>query len=550
LPRGDVSYTESRCHMRIRVLPRVILLCAAPALSLGQSFTLGGHVVNGLTNQSLPGIRVHLYELAVNDGEPLGSHGPAAAPVISDSEGHFIFTRLSRGQYVLQAELPREIYNYGESADPLRRNNTISVGPESEGQEVVFRVLPRASIEGIVRDEHREVPLGSGVHLYRRDRRGGRIELMPDGFTGTDDRGHYTFVDLWPGDYVVCAEPPQPWPANFAPAGTGEVEYRPGGDSLVYTESCYPDPKEKTSLLRLSPGAQQHLDLTLHSAPSITLRPNLNVALFLEDVPRLVPVNASETTGSASDLWQVRNVPPGNYILYTIASGDPDFSKDAGYSMRTPVTVTSQPPALQLVPEKRGRVDVRLHASNGGVLSSDAAAVSFFRFAELTLADRYAPAGLLNTFDAGDYWLSVRPKPPFCVASQTLTGGTLQNGKLTVIPGMSARLDVEVGTNCGAIDIRAISNGASVPFASFLLLVNGTPKEPGDVITGSVGVHGDASISRVPPGRYLLWAWVSNGDGYLGPDLADAAARAVDIVVAAGQTASISIDPMRPGVSR
>jgi hypothetical protein len=360
--------------MQIRVLLRVLLLCAAPGIGLGQSFTLGGHVIDGLTNQSMPGIRIHLYEWAPN-GEPLGSHGPAATPVVSDSEGHFVFTRLSSGQYALQAELPDDIQNYGESADPLRRN-TVFVGPESDGQEVVFRILPRASIQGIIRDEHGEVPPGASVHLYRRDRRGGRIELMPDGFKGTDERGRYTFADLWPGDYVVCAEPPQPWPAYFAPAGTGEVEYRPGGDSLVYTESCYPDPKPQNPLLRLSPGAQQHLDLTLGSAPSVTLRLNLPVLLFLADLPRLVPMYVPDNTGSAGDLLQIRNVPPGNYILYT--SADPGSSQDAGYALRTPVTVTSQPPTLQLVPEKRGRIDVHLHASDGGVLSSDAAAVSFF----------------------------------------------------------------------------------------------------------------------------------------------------------------------------
>ena len=530
--------------MKIRVLLGALVLCAAPGLGLGQSYSLGGHVVDGLTNQPLAGIRLHLYEWAPHDGEPLGSHGPAADPITSDSEGHFVFTHLPGGEYVLQAELPREIYTYRESGDPLRRN-TISVGPEYEGQEILFHILPRATIRGTVRDERSEVLSGVGVHLYRRGRHGGRIELIPAGSTPADDRGRYTVADLWPGDYVVCAEPPQPWPAYFAPTGTSEVEYRPGGQSNVYTESCYPDPQSQNPLLHLSSGAQQNLDLTIGSAPSVTLRPNLNVALYRADLPRLVPVKASDTTGSASDLWQISNVPPGNYVLYAIASGDPNFSYDAGYVVRAPVTVTSQAPPLQLALEKRGRVDFQLHASDGGVLSPDAAAVSFLPSGELTSGDRYAPAGLSNTFDPGDYWLSIRPKPPFCVASQTLTGGTLRNGKVTVTSGMSARLDLELGINCGAIDIRAMASGASVPFANFLLLVNGTPKEPGDVITGSMSAHGDASILRVPPGRYLLWAWVPNSDGYLGPDLTDPAANAVDVIVAAGQTTAISIDPVR-----
>jgi hypothetical protein len=536
--------------MEIQVLLRSVLLFAVPALGLSQSFTLGGYVIDGLTNHALPGIKVHLYELAANDSPPVGSHGPAAVAVPSDSEGHFAFAHLAIGDYVLQAELPHEVYTFGESVDLLHRH-TIHVGPESEGQNILFRILPRATIRGTVRDEGGEILEHASVAIYRRDRRGGRIELMFAGSAGLDAGGQYMIGDLWPGEYIVCGEPPAPWPAYFVPSGDSEVEYHPGGESRVYTENCYPDPKSQGPLFHISSGAQHKRDLTLKSAPSVTLRTNVIVALYPADLPRLLPASGSDDSGSTSERWRIRNVPPGNYIVYALTGDGSGYRGDPGTVVRKPVAVASQPLMLELVPEKRGRIDVHLHGIDGSAMDEGLAAVSFFRFEDLTLADHYGLGGLAHTFDPGRYWLSIRPKPPFCVISQTLAGGTLLNGKISVTPGMSARLDLDLGTSCGTISLRTVSNGAPVPFASFLLLVNGTPEEPGDVITGSMDEHGQASIPRMPPGRYLLWAWMPNADGYLGPNLAEAAARAVEVVVSAGQPALISIDPIRsPGVSK
>jgi hypothetical protein len=536
--------------MRIGFLARAVLFCSAAALGLSQPITLGGYVIDGLTNQPLPGIRIHLYEWASTDPDRVGSHGPAAAPVTSDSEGHFAFPRQAAGDYVLQAELAHEVYTYGESVDPLQMR-TIHVGPESEGQNLLFRILPRATLYGTVRDERGEIVKYASMAFYRRDRRGGRIELMFAGSAGLDDRGQYTIADLWPGDYAVCVEPPQMRPDYFASSGESEVEYHPGGESRVFTETCYSDPKSRSALLHLSSGARQKLDLTAISAESVTVRANLNFALLRADLPRLKPVSAAGTTDSVNERWRIPNVPPGTYIAYSISGDGSGFGGDPGSVVRQPVTVGSQPLVLELHPEKRGTVDVHLHGSDGRVLDADAATVWFFRFDDITLVDHFGLTGLAHTFDPGAYWLSIRPKPPLCATSQTLTGGTLVNGKLTVTPGMSARLDVELGSACGAIEVRAVSNGAPVPFANFLLLVTGTPEVPGDAITGSLDAHGRASIPRMSPGRYLLWAWLPNAEGYLGPDLAGAAARAVEVVVNAGQPALVSVDPIvSAGVSR
>jgi hypothetical protein len=112
---------------------------------------------------------------------------------------------------------------------------------------------------------------------------------------------------------------------------------------------------------------------------------------------------------------------------------------------------------------------------------------------------------------------------------------------------MTARLDVELGRHCGNIDIHTMAGGIAAPFADYLLLLSGTPQEPGGVIEGSSDAQGHASIGVLPPGRYLLWAWLPGAHGYFGPDLADASVKAVEVVVASGQTASVSIAAMQGG---
>jgi hypothetical protein len=53
---------------------------------------------------------------------------------------------------------------------------------------------------------------------------------------------------------------------------------------------------------------------------------------------------------------------------------------------------------------------------------------------------------------------------------------------------------LELGASCGTVDVYAESNGNPVTFANYLLLLTGTPQEPGDVITGSVDGRGHVSI--------------------------------------------------------
>src|SRR5438045_1869172 len=91
-------------------LAAAAVLSVAPATA--QTYSLRGYVVDGLTNRPIAGARIHLFSLY--GGNPVGSNGPDATPVVCDESGRFAFTALPAGGYTVQAELAREVVFYEE----------------------------------------------------------------------------------------------------------------------------------------------------------------------------------------------------------------------------------------------------------------------------------------------------------------------------------------------------------------------------------------------------------------------------------------------------
>jgi len=209
---------------------------------------------------------------------------------------------------------------------------------------------------------------------------------------------------------------------------------------------------------------------------------------------------------------EVPNVPPGRYII-----DERVVDVGGGWVTRREVIVSDEPSALiKLTPVSDAKIEVHLRSSDGATVPAGAATVSFIPTSTGLMALR-----LWRTtdyvLDPGTYWLSISTKQPFCAVSARLAGQEVLRRRVEAAPSMSARLDVELGSHCGGVDIRTVVDGKAVPFSDFLLLASGTPQDPGGVTTGSTDVHGRSSVGPLAPGRYLLWAWLPDGHGYIGP---------------------------------
>jgi hypothetical protein len=537
------------------------LLCLLASPCLSQTFSLHGYVVDGLTGRPLPAVKLHLYDIKENDPTPLYSSGPAVPLVISESDGHFSFTGLSAQQYTLQAELQNEVVLYGETADPLYKINfrRIPVGPEWEDRTILFRILPRATLAGTVRDEFGEPVPGAEVQLYRLDRRGARINLVPVGATGTDDRGQYSIAELWPGDYVVCAA--HPGYRNSAPVGEGPVQYRPGMPTRIYARSCDPDPNSQSSRLRIAAGAQLRIDPVLSSGPAYTVRftdlyrrgpasssGQLWNSLKYNDATEF-EVQLNDDVALPGGGLEIPNIPPGRYVFEARVI---DLAGQGSVARREFIVSDQTPAPVQVTPADVAKIDVHLNNADGGAVGAVSAAVALsFVPTSANLAARTMGSLPNLVLDPGSYWVSIRARQPYCAVSGRLAGQEVLQRRVDLAPSTSGRLDVRLSTRCGSIDIHTVADGNAVPFSDFLLLLSGTPEDPGGVITGGSGPQGQSSIASLAPGRYLLWAWLPDSQGYIGPNLPDSAKDGIELTVAAGETTTVSISPVHSaGASR
>src|ERR1700687_1382016 len=152
--------------------------------------SLSGQIVDGLSSR--PVIDV---ELALGTAK----WESAADPATPDSQGRFVFHGLPPGDYVLSAARPDfgTIY-FGELPDP-GEIKTIHMGPDDEGKAVVFRLIPRSSVSGVVRDELGDPVVAASVSLSRPVWNDGRVTLQQVSQGTTDDRGQFKIDNVVQG---------------------------------------------------------------------------------------------------------------------------------------------------------------------------------------------------------------------------------------------------------------------------------------------------------------------------------------------------------------
>lgn len=197
-----------------------------------------GRVVEAESNRPLGGVAVRLANSTSN---------AAPDPVLTDSQGRFVFRDVPKGSYRLVAwttgyvggsyaqRLPTE--DVGQSGRALVLDEDQRIG------EVVLRLWQYAALAGTVVDETGEPVVGAIVRAATRRIVAGRAKYdWSATFTGgatpttrTDDRGMYRFSALVPGEWLVAvpsvtgALPRQREPAPSAAGPVSLTESSNGG---------------------------------------------------------------------------------------------------------------------------------------------------------------------------------------------------------------------------------------------------------------------------------------------------------------------------------
>ena len=250
-------------------------LCAQPQ-SIGSKpraatgYPIAGVVVSSVTRQPLAGVTV-----AITATE----NRQSSQTMQTAADGRFAFPSVPAGKYSLTASA------HGYRAQGFNQHGNfftgIAVGPDLDGGNLVFRLVPDAAIEGLVTDDDSEAVRNASVQLFQRNNDTGQQRTQVITNAVTDDRGHYQFGHLAPGTYFAAVSA-RPWYANYSPPGEAQanadnatrIAEEKAQFDVAYPLTFYPAAEDSTNAgaIVLHPGERVTADVAMRAVPAVHLR--------------------------------------------------------------------------------------------------------------------------------------------------------------------------------------------------------------------------------------------------------------------------------------
>jgi 5-hydroxyisourate hydrolase-like protein (transthyretin family) len=258
--------------------------------------------------------------------------------VVTRADGRFAFPNLPAAKYSLTASAR------GYRAQGFNQHGNfftgIAVGPDLDGSNVVFRLVPDAGIEGVVSDDDGEPVRNASVELFQRNKDTGQQRTQVMSNAVTDDRGQYQFGHLATGTYFVAVSA-RPWYANYnvqpdlppnADNGARAAEEKAQLD-VAYPLTFYPAAEDSASAtpIVLHPGDRVTADIAMHAVPAVHVRiktgevdatntgtggphgfPRVSQRIF---EGALVPVNSAQGFGYNAGMYEYTGIAPGHYVF-------------------------------------------------------------------------------------------------------------------------------------------------------------------------------------------------------------------------------------------
>jgi hypothetical protein len=292
-------------------------------------------------------------------------------PVTTDRDGRFVFQNLAPGLYSLQVirnEYARQVYGQRVAGGPALAIRL------SEGQSlnnIVMALVPAGNVAGVIRDSDGHAQTGVPVQLLRATFNStGERTFHVEGTARTNDRGEYRLYWITPGRYYISAGtasgPNRPLSPNGAPSSLNEIPDQ--SFALTYFPGVFD--AGAAAIVELNPGAevsgvdfivprQQLYSIRGHIVDAGSGRPPASASVSLA-YRTLTGVGGAFNAGSRYDAstgeFELRNVPPGAYVLQAIAAA------------ATPVAVGEavvRISALALQPNARLPIEVSSSDING-----------------------------------------------------------------------------------------------------------------------------------------------------------------------------------------
>jgi Carboxypeptidase regulatory-like domain len=291
-------------------------------------YPIAGVVVSSTTGQPLSGVAVSITST---------ENRHESQTMQTGADGRFAFMGLPAGKYSLTASARGyRVQGFNQHSNFF---TGIAVGPELDGSNLVFRLVPDAAIEGIVIDDDGEAVRNASVQLFERNNDTGQQRIQPLSNSGTDDRGYYHFGHLPPGTYFVAVSA-RPWYAQYSSqqqkqsdSDNARLTEEKAQLDVAYPMTFYPAAEDSSaaSAIVLHPGEQVTADVAMRAVPAAHLRikggergtdnsgsgppqgmPRVSQRVF---DGTLVPVMSLQGFGDSSGFFEYTGIAPGHYVI-------------------------------------------------------------------------------------------------------------------------------------------------------------------------------------------------------------------------------------------
>ena len=483
--------------------------------------TIEGTVINSENNRTVSRASVTLR----------GLKGAGSKSVRADGSGHFLFSAVEPGTYMLVAE------RQGYFSDERKREYqpVIQIAAGQYLKDVPVRLMPTAVVAGEIVDEYNDPVQHVEVRLLAERMRVGQMYLAIAGKAVTDDRGQYRIPDLRPGKYYVVAEnqnkpaaeavstPVTEVISQSAPSRRGEQQPRvepvqSPDPPYTYAPMFYPGTGhfQQAQSLALKPGDELAANFIFLSAPVVSISGRVTNGM----------TGAPATSAAVAAFWTVYM--QGDGIPARVSPQDGAFEikglAPGVYTLRANFAMDSQNFAAEQT------IEVGVHGAQNVQL---AGLPEFYAAGHVTIAGNPRPQmgrvliefvgeGLMPRvrasaaipefkFDAQlrpekRYFANVRNLPDdYYLKSVSISGHEVPADKV-VVSGTRGDLELVLSPAGGHIE-GALYDAQSQPTRGTVLLVPETDPGPAETFRRTrADSTGKFTLRGVSPGSYRVLA--------------------------------------------
>jgi hypothetical protein len=397
---------------------------------------------------------------------------------------------------------------------------------------LTFKLLPNALVDGFVLDEAGEAVRNAQLSLVAIppvEPDGRRPARQPRGNATTDDRGHYEFSNIAPGEYLISVRA-QPWYATAVRRGPmpGGVAPDPSMTALdvVYPTTWYPGVTDFSAAtpMTLQAGDRRQADFRLLPVPGYHLRipapgddgserigaqPIASIAELSPDGSQhMVPMMV---TRSNQGEWDISGLAPGSYEVHTqngpAEVGRTSLLEIGSQGPRTVDLGAAAPMArVSLTIDGAGDTDkVQVNLIDAATRRSNI--VPSVRSDQGAQSQGGGGVKRVTEVPPGRYEVVLNNTGRLHLAGITATGAEVTGRTVTLLAG-SVSLALHVADGRGSVSGVARLNGAPMEGAMVLLVpaTLGDPAALAALRRDQSNTDGSFRIDQVLPGTYILLA--------------------------------------------